>query len=53
MNVYPEAIIELSENHHPFTDKELALLSSAATFLFFYVHIYFLLLLFSQEDQVI
>jgi hypothetical protein len=32
MNVYPEAIIEVLEKHdHPFTDKELALLSSAGT----------------------
>jgi hypothetical protein len=41
MNVYPEAIIEVKENHHPFTDKELALLSSAGTYSFFNAYIYF------------
>jgi hypothetical protein len=29
VNVYPEVIIEVLGNNHPFTDKELALLSSA------------------------
>ena len=37
INVYPEAIIEIPEtdNHHLFTDKELALLSSAGIRLIF------------------
>jgi hypothetical protein len=32
VNVYPEAIIEVLGNHHPFTDKELVLLSSAGIY---------------------
>jgi hypothetical protein len=32
MNIYPNVIIEVPENHHPFTDKELAFLSSAGTY---------------------
>ena len=44
INVYPEAIIEIPEtdNHHLFTDKELALLSSAGIrFIFLYGNLNF------------